>query len=165
MKLLFDGEHSCHFTEEDHQMELILFSIHFSMLTVIFLSTCFSDARPSSARSEAESERKRFLSSEVVSPSPQFTASFLSNLTFHWFTPLVRRGFAKALTLEDLWQVNPKDSSRYIGPEFCRNLYSEQSTVDVFRAQRRTFGWSFMAGNTLKAVPDIAQFGGPFLLK
>ncbi len=48
--------------------------------------------------------------------SPELRASFLSQLTFWWFTPLAIHGYRKSLTMDDLWKLNREDTTAYIAP-------------------------------------------------
>jgi hypothetical protein len=56
---------------------------------------------------------------------PEGTASFLSIITFWWFTRLVVLGYQRPLTQADLWGLNPEDTSREVSPPFERRWLKE----------------------------------------
>jgi hypothetical protein len=48
-------------------------------------------------------------------------ASFLNQITFHWFTSLTIRGYFKGLQLNDLWELNERDQAPQLVDEFELN--------------------------------------------
>ncbi|GFR66633.1 LOW QUALITY PROTEIN: multidrug resistance-associated protein 1 [Elysia marginata] len=51
---------------------------------------------------------------------PETFASFPSRLTFSWLTRLILTGYRKPLTSDDLWRLNPRDSSDIVVTRFAR---------------------------------------------
>ncbi|XP_064611716.1 multidrug resistance-associated protein 1-like isoform X1 [Liolophura sinensis] len=51
-------------------------------------------------------------------PCPERSASFLSRITFWWFTGLVIKGFKNPLERSSLWSLNPDDKSSSVVPQF-----------------------------------------------
>ncbi|CAH1794809.1 unnamed protein product, partial [Owenia fusiformis] len=49
---------------------------------------------------------------------PEEHSSFLSRITFWWFTRLVVKGYKKALEIEDLWGINREDLSKNVVRKF-----------------------------------------------
>jgi hypothetical protein len=49
---------------------------------------------------------------------PEQHAGFPARLTFWWLLPLVLRGYRGPLTREDLWSLNPADTSDRVVPHF-----------------------------------------------
>lgn len=49
---------------------------------------------------------------------PENASGFPSRLTFSWFDPLAITGFRRSLTEDDLWALNPQDSSKEVVPKF-----------------------------------------------
>lgn len=62
--------------------------------------------------------------------SPELRASFLSKLTFWWFTPLAIHGYKKSLTMDDLWRLNREDTTAYIAPRADRQWIRQVAKVD-----------------------------------
>lgn len=54
-------------------------------------------------------------------PYPELGASFLSRLLFAWFDPLAWKGYRNPLEQDDLWDMNPEDSSKEIMPIFMKH--------------------------------------------
>lgn len=53
-------------------------------------------------------------------PNPESSSSFLSRLLFLTYDRLLWTGFRKQLTMDDMYDLNPEDSTREISPEFDR---------------------------------------------
>ncbi|XP_022092710.1 multidrug resistance-associated protein 1-like [Acanthaster planci] len=61
-----------------------------------------------------------------TNPCPEASASFLSRLTFSWFTSMVILGFKRALTTEDLWNLLDRDKARTVVPRFLKEWDKER---------------------------------------
>ncbi|NWR69627.1 MRP1 protein, partial [Centropus unirufus] len=57
-----------------------------------------------------------FFSEAINNPNqcPEASSSFLSKITYWWFSGLVRKGFQRSLGVDDLWSVRKEDSSEEI---------------------------------------------------
>jgi hypothetical protein len=53
---------------------------------------------------------------------PLAKANFLSVLTFHWVSPLMRLGYQRPLQATDLWRVDPSREADYMSTKFLANL-------------------------------------------
>ena len=53
---------------------------------------------------------------------PELYSSFLSQITFSWFGTLTRLGNKKPLEKEDLWDLNDRDRSEVLIPQFLKYL-------------------------------------------
>ncbi|OWK61874.1 Multidrug resistance-associated protein 1 [Lonchura striata] len=62
-----------------------------------------------------------------MNPCPEFSASFLSRVTFWWITGLMIQGYRKPLEAKDLWSLNKEDKSEEIVPGLARNWAKEWS--------------------------------------
>lgn len=62
--------------------------------------------------------------------SPELRASFLSKITFWWFTPLAIHGYKKSLTMDDLWKLNREDTTAYIAPRADRQWIRQVAKVE-----------------------------------
>uniref|UniRef100_A0A8C5JW82 MRP2 protein n=1 Tax=Junco hyemalis TaxID=40217 RepID=A0A8C5JW82_JUNHY len=57
-----------------------------------------------------------------VPQNPQMTASFLSSITFEWYTSMVVKGYRKPLEIEDVWELNDKDKTKVLYTAFEKNM-------------------------------------------
>uniref|UniRef100_A0A672VF02 Multidrug resistance-associated protein 1 n=1 Tax=Strigops habroptila TaxID=2489341 RepID=A0A672VF02_STRHB len=90
------------------------FCIYFILLLVQLILCCFPERPP--------------LFSETVNdpnPCPEFSASFLSRITFWWITGLMVQGYRRPLEAKDLWSLNKEDKSDEVVPGLARNWTKE----------------------------------------
>ncbi|XP_051488019.1 multidrug resistance-associated protein 1 isoform X7 [Apus apus] len=90
------------------------FGIYFILLLVQLILCCFAEQPP--------------LFSETVkdpNPCPEFSASFLSRITFWWITGLMVQGYRRPLEAKDLWSLNKEDKSEEVVPSLARNWAKE----------------------------------------
>ncbi|XP_028942698.1 canalicular multispecific organic anion transporter 1 isoform X2 [Antrostomus carolinensis] len=86
----------------------ILFFISYGLQLLLFLVSGFSDITP---------ETK-----EITKKNPAVTASFLSSITFAWYTSMVFKGFRKPLEIEDIWELKSKDKTKAIYAVLEKNM-------------------------------------------
>ncbi|ULT79395.1 hypothetical protein L3Y34_010196 [Caenorhabditis briggsae] len=113
---------------------------------------------------------------------PEYTASFINQLTFQWFTELAVLGNKKSLEKEDLWDLNERDKAENLIPSFLGNLtpgienyrlrikmHPEEAIPknhpSIFGPLFKTYKFSLIAGATFKLMFDMIQFFAPHLLK
>uniref|UniRef100_A0A8C3D3J2 Multidrug resistance-associated protein 1 n=1 Tax=Cairina moschata TaxID=8855 RepID=A0A8C3D3J2_CAIMO len=77
----------------------VTFCTYFILLLVQLILCCFPEQPP--------------LFSETK-PCPEFSASFLSRITFWWITGLMIQGYRRPLEAKDLWSLNKEDTSEEI---------------------------------------------------
>uniref|UniRef100_A0A663MAA0 ATP binding cassette subfamily C member 2 n=1 Tax=Athene cunicularia TaxID=194338 RepID=A0A663MAA0_ATHCN len=53
---------------------------------------------------------------------PAVTASFLSSITFEWYTSMVFKGYRKPLEIEDIWELKGKDKIQAIYTVWEKNM-------------------------------------------
>ncbi|XP_071797862.1 multidrug resistance-associated protein 1-like [Asterias amurensis] len=58
---------------------------------------------------------------------PEATASFISKITFNWFSSMVFRGYKKTLTEKDLWSLLERDKAAAVMPRFFQSWRKENS--------------------------------------
>ncbi|XP_074036470.1 multidrug resistance-associated protein 1-like [Leptinotarsa decemlineata] len=85
----------------------ISYLIYYPLVILMFLLNCFADHAPKFTEYP-----------KVQNPCPEESAGFLSRLLFAWFDALAWKGFRKPLEMDDLWEMNPGDSSRELVPDF-----------------------------------------------
>ncbi|XP_037256526.1 ATP-binding cassette sub-family C member 2 isoform X2 [Falco biarmicus] len=54
--------------------------------------------------------------------NPEVTASFLSSITFEWYTSMVFKGYRKPLEIEDIWELKDKDKTQAIYAGLEKNM-------------------------------------------
>ncbi|KAM6263588.1 ATP-binding cassette sub-family C member 2 isoform 2-T2 [Spheniscus humboldti] len=86
----------------------VLFFIFYGLQLLLFLVSGFSDIAP-----ETKEIRKK---------NPEVTASFLSSITFEWYTSMVFKGYRKPLEIEDIWELKGKDKTRAIYTVLEKNM-------------------------------------------
>uniref|UniRef100_A0A8C3D0C9 Multidrug resistance-associated protein 1 n=1 Tax=Cairina moschata TaxID=8855 RepID=A0A8C3D0C9_CAIMO len=101
----------------------VTFCTYFILLLVQLILCCFPEQPP--------------LFSETK-PCPEFSASFLSRITFWWITGLMIQGYRRPLEAKDLWSLNKEDTSEEIVPGLARNWAKEwaktKSLVVLFKS-------------------------------
>ncbi|XP_075790564.1 LOW QUALITY PROTEIN: ATP-binding cassette sub-family C member 2 [Pelodiscus sinensis] len=88
-----------------------LFLISYGLQLLLLLTSAFSDVAP-----EAEGVAKK---------NPEVTASFLSTLTFGWYSRMVLRAYRKPLEMEDLWDLREDVKTQQVFSRFDRNMRAE----------------------------------------
>ncbi|XP_029887240.1 ATP-binding cassette sub-family C member 2 isoform X1 [Aquila chrysaetos chrysaetos] len=86
----------------------VLFFISYGLQLLLFLVSGFSDVAP---------ETK-----EITKKNPEVTASFLSSITFAWYTSMVFKGYRKPLEIEDIWELKGKDKTQAIYAVLEKNM-------------------------------------------
>ncbi|XP_055597196.1 multidrug resistance-associated protein 1-like isoform X2 [Uranotaenia lowii] len=106
---------------------------------------------------------------KAVNPSPELRASFFAKILFMYFDTFAWRGFRKPLNDEDMYDLNPDDTSRELVPPFDKYWYEsvergrkKQVAADkkagkvnpVYKPHTTT------NGSVLPAM--VKAYGGPF---
>lgn len=94
--------------ESEHYI-FVSFLIFFITSALIVLLNCFADTEP---------QQMKYATGEK--PCPERSASFPSKLFFQWFDSFIWMGFRRPLVNEDLWQMNPEDTSTVVAPKFMK---------------------------------------------
>ncbi|NXN35985.1 MRP1 protein, partial [Rhinoptilus africanus] len=106
--------HALNMGAEVDAFRFVTFCVYFILLLVQLILCCFPERPP--------------LFSETVNdpnPCPEFSASFLSRITFWWITGLMVQGYRRPLEAKDLWSLNKEDTSEEIVPGLARNWAKE----------------------------------------
>ncbi|CAI2167258.1 20609_t:CDS:10 [Funneliformis geosporum] len=98
---------------------------------------------------------------------PEESANIFSRATFYWMTPLMKLGYQKFLTMDDLWNLNSEEKSKKISEEFeaAWNNELEKKKPSLLRACALTFGGPFLFAAVFKALQDLLNFVQPVLLR
>ncbi|OWK62309.1 Canalicular multispecific organic anion transporter 1 [Lonchura striata] len=86
----------------------ILYFISYGLQLLLFLVSGFSDIAP---------ETK-----EIGKKNPEVTASFLSSVTFQWYSSMVFKGYRKPLEIEDVWELKDEDKTKALYTAFEKNM-------------------------------------------
>nr|CAD7197173.1 unnamed protein product [Timema douglasi] len=87
----------------------ITYLIYYVISVLVFILTCFVDKPPNFSQHP-----------KVEKPCPEKSVSFPSRMFFTWLDPLVWKGYRSPLTHDQLWNLNPEDTSRVVVPKFDR---------------------------------------------
>ncbi|CAL8304688.1 unnamed protein product [Lota lota] len=103
-------------SEPPDKLRFTSFYLYFSLVLLELILSCFNEKPP--------------LFSTVVTdpnPCPEYTAGFLSTITFWWFTRMAVKGYKMPLEAKDLWSLNLHDSSQAVVPKFLGEWEKEQA--------------------------------------
>ncbi|XP_053691966.1 ATP-binding cassette sub-family C member Sur [Sabethes cyaneus] len=89
---------------------------------------------------------------------------FLSRVTFWWITPLLWRGFAKPLELENLGMLPEKDTSRYHYDQFLFIYQRLKKPASLWRCYVLNCWQMFLAGGVFKLMGDLCALVGPLCI-
>ncbi|KAK4056218.1 hypothetical protein OIO90_002659 [Microbotryomycetes sp. JL221] len=112
---------------------------------------------------------------------PRLRANIFSRLTFSWLTPMMKTGYHKFLTEEDLWALPPDDTANALGIRLgeawekrkqhvrTRNAgikdESKKKKPSLTGALFSAYGGPFMTAALFKLLQDLLSFTQPQLLK
>ncbi|KAK0397409.1 hypothetical protein QR680_002116 [Steinernema hermaphroditum] len=159
--------------------EFYLFMVYYPLVLFQLLISCFADV----PRYRVHDPRE----------CPELRTSFLNQITFHWFTGLAITGYKRALTMDDLWSLNSRDSSFKLVPEFTKNWLNNYKSFHAKNDKKKigdqemlveptkqandnedhpsvlyplfqTYKWIFLSSAFFKLIFDLMQFISPQLL-
>ncbi|KAF9128020.1 hypothetical protein BGW39_005426 [Mortierella sp. 14UC] len=98
---------------------------------------------------------------------PEDDANIFSIASFHWVTGLMRKGYAKPLTMDDLWGLRKEDQSKNVSNTFAAAWDNElkKTHPSLLRALADAFGKPFYIAGVWKMANDILGFMQPVLLR
>lgn len=100
--------------------------------------------------------------------SREYSASFLSKLTFQWMSPLMSVGYQRPLELNDIWDVNPDRSTDVLAPKLSASFERRVARGDQYPlvgAMYETFKFEFNLGGVLSLIASVLQVVAPFTLR
>lgn len=95
-------------------------------------------------------------------------ATVFSILTFSWMTPMMRQGYKKYLTEDDLWNLAKRDTTQATGEAFQQAWEHEVETKrnpSLWMAIFRGFSGPYFRGALFKTASDTLAFVQPQLLR
>ncbi|XP_053328289.1 multidrug resistance-associated protein 1-like isoform X2 [Spea bombifrons] len=96
------------------RVRLTLFVLYFILVLVQCILCIFNDKPPFFSNIKKEQN-----------PCPVLNASFLSQVTFSWFTEIMFRGYKQPLKGEDIWSLRKCDTAEEILDTFSKAIQSE----------------------------------------
>ncbi|ESO87141.1 hypothetical protein LOTGIDRAFT_107213, partial [Lottia gigantea] len=173
--------HAVLLNEVRDEVRFSIFIVCYPIVVVQLILSIFVDKQPKN------------LPDQPQISCPENSASFISKITFWWFTQLVIEGYKKALERKDLWSLNYVDTSSHIVQRFDKYWQYEsqcvsnenndkiqfkdgQSYTEIKNGQRtykprllicliKTFGGFCLKAAIFKFIYDVLQFVSPQLLK
>ncbi|KAI5806479.1 multidrug resistance-associated protein 1 [Peziza echinospora] len=98
---------------------------------------------------------------------PMEEANIYSVLTFSWMTAMMKAGYRKFLTEDDLWDVRKIDSTRYTETKFTEawDKQLKKKNPSLWLAMFGAFGGPYLEGAIYKVVQDLLNYSQPQLLR
>ncbi|XP_062988537.1 ATP-binding cassette sub-family C member 2 [Elgaria multicarinata webbii] len=105
----------------------IFFLVSYGLQVILLVLTVISDIAP---------EMK-----EAAKKNPEVTASFLSAITFHWYSSMVIKGYRKPLEIDDLWELKDEVKTQQMFGKFEKNMKAgvrkAQRALEIRRRKRK----------------------------
>uniref|UniRef100_A0ACD5UVY2 Uncharacterized protein n=1 Tax=Avena sativa TaxID=4498 RepID=A0ACD5UVY2_AVESA len=97
---------------------------------------------------------------------PERQASLFSRIFFSWMTPLMRQGYKRPITDNDIWKLDNWDETETLYNRFqkCWNDELQKPKPWLLRALHSSLGGRFWLGGFFKIGNDASQFVGPTVL-
>lgn len=104
---------------------------------------------------------------DVENECPSQYANIFSRLTFEWMTPMMKQGYNKFLTEEDLWNLREADTTHSTVDKFTRawEKQLERDNPSVWVALFTAFGGPYARGALFKVGNDLLAYLQPQLLR
>ncbi|KAF8463649.1 putative ABC metal ion transporter [Kalaharituber pfeilii] len=114
---------------------------------------------------KARSEYQKLDEDEPKCPMEE--SNIFSVLTFGWMTPMMKAGYGKFLTEDDLWSLRKGDTTQYTEGKFTAAWQKEvlKKKPNLWIALARAFGWPYLEGALYKVVQDLLNYAQPQLLR
>ncbi|CAG2170013.1 unnamed protein product, partial [Oppiella nova] len=132
-------------------------SLSFPLIIVQLFLSCFADSTQD-------------ITSKIPEKCcPKTSASFLSKLTFSWFTPMIMKGYRKPLTTQDMWTLEDKNQTSVCVERFNRYWKpiaqnKDQEHINILIPILRTFWPTLTVNSLIKLTASLLQLTQPLLL-
>lgn len=151
---------------------------------------CFTDD-PVDAGLKPKKSNKTLLANEETScsnefgddkaeVSPRVYSSFLSQLTFYWFTEFFKKIANRSIHFDDIWDLECDMKMETISKRFNDEFYKKMQHIeimnlnsaktvkfnswDMMKVSYRAYGNEILFANFLKLLTDFITFFNPILL-
>ncbi|XP_013781403.1 multidrug resistance-associated protein 1-like [Limulus polyphemus] len=165
-----------HYSVRADQSKYVIKVVNFPVLLVVLFLSCFVDKRPLSS-----TQGKKIV-------NPEENASFLSRITFWWFTSMAIKGYRKPLVMEDMWELSTENKTSGMLPEFDKHWIPVlkkaiqrsqmdgsskdkgtknvpvQSQVNILWPLLKTFPLELFVAGFMKLVGSLMPFVNPQIL-
>ena len=97
--------------------------------------------------------------------SPEYSASFISLLTFQWMQPVMWIGYKRQLEMNDIPLINPKRGVDGLGKKLRRSFERRKAAKETFpllKAMHETFKFEFWLGGVCRLFADLFAVFSPF---
>ncbi|AMD18957.1 HBR056Cp [Eremothecium sinecaudum] len=148
---------------------------YWPMGKITFVLTLFQLVASTSVLALEAIPRKRLLPYQEIieyqnkrKSSPVNDANIFERISFSWMTGLMRIGYEKYLTENDLYRLPEEYRSKETSDRFTKNWQAEmnrKTNPSLAWALIRTFGGQMVIGGIYKAIHDVAAFTQPQLLR
>ncbi|KAL1918432.1 uncharacterized protein VTP21DRAFT_3092 [Calcarisporiella thermophila] len=93
--------------------------------------------------------------------------NFLSDLVFHWATPLLKVGYKRPLQKEDLYVLNTTQQAEYLSNRLRENWAKEtrKTKPSLVRALWATFSSILIVAGILRVVSDVLTVIAPLMIQ
>ncbi|CAH1795308.1 unnamed protein product [Owenia fusiformis] len=154
--------------------EAWLYFLYFSIVMLQFCLAFISDTKVfSNDRQQTENERTPLLMSKptefqkefqvkVQEACPHERSTVFSKINFWWLTSLIKKGYKRTLTFDDLWAIRTIDSTETIMGDFTREWNRELVTSNSLPRNNNSIPTGiYQNGNTEKVKIDMKpEFDG-----
>ncbi|KAJ3255495.1 hypothetical protein HK103_006226 [Boothiomyces macroporosus] len=98
--------------------------------------------------------------------TPEINSHIFARIYFAWMGSLMKLGYQKVLTMEDLWTLAPSDSAAHNSVLFQKHLSAQLTTKrpSLVKALFSTFSGTVISTALFKFMQDCLQFTQPQLL-
>jgi hypothetical protein len=107
--------------------------------------------------------------SEIVdrNVSPEDSYNVFGKITFYWMDSLMKLGYKKVLTIQDLWELRSQDRTEENSEKFSDAWTLEllKKKPSLLKATFKAYGLMFLSAAFYKLVQDVLAFVQPQLLK
>ncbi|CAG2107792.1 unnamed protein product, partial [Medioppia subpectinata] len=109
------------------------------------------------------------LYTELPMKCPKTDASFISRLTFSWFTPMIMNGYRNTLTAEDMWPLEAHNTADDCVQQFNKHWRpvtenKVNGSVNILGPILKTYGPSLALNSLLKLLSTLLTLSQPVIL-
>nr|QST14985.1 ABCC1-1 protein [Diaphanosoma celebensis] len=162
---------------DEEEFPFVWMMVYYPLVLLMLFLTCFAEPEP----------EYRYGFEKTNKPSPEEGSSFLNRMFFQWFDVMAWRGYRKPLQMEDLWDLNSRNKSRWVVPRFDKMFekglrkrdkknqasigsgnakpnQGKPKNVSILLPLWKAFGSDFVVGAFQKLANDLLMFVSPQLL-
>jgi ATP-binding cassette subfamily C (CFTR/MRP) protein 1 len=100
--------------------------------------------------------------------TPEVLSSIVSKWSYSWMNSLLKTGFEKPLSADDLYHLPPRDQPDVLSDKFEENwkleLEAHPNKPSLPKVIRQTFGGDFLSGGLYIFLSQMLSFVGPIVL-